>query len=221
MGMPSYPSAASLVEFTAALFSSGQVAVERDADLMMNEAEVRLGLQTAFEHMIEELPGTQNTGLAFSPVIGVAAARYVYRLCLALADRAMSEEQVLSVCAAMPEVPLTPDEVLSVDLTLRHLPEIYQMARTMSDTDPLLAGLQKVARRFPLSSVGIPLEDAPELSLLHRHEGLWRFYLDRVLERQDAARLSDPAVAAGVKDALGMHRQLAPKLSAQFALADT
>eukprot|EP01031_Cornospumella_fuschlensis_P009151 gene9151-11240_t len=93
------------------------------------------------------------------------------------------------------------------------------MARTMSETDPLVVGLQTAALRFPLSAVGIPLPKAPDLTLLHRHDSLWRLYLDRVLECQDESHLTNSAVSIGIRDALGMHASLAPKLNAQLALA--
>jgi hypothetical protein len=214
----------SLAEFLAALFATGQVAVGRGVDLMQGrEAAVRV-LEGAFGEMVEELPefDPSEGKPALEVETALAAGRYLYGVCLALADRAMTEEQVLAVCAALPAAPGTVAEVLSADLVLRHLPEIDRMARAMGEDDPLVKGLQMAAARFPLSAVGIPLasEADVDLRLVRRHAGLWRVYVDRVLERQDEARMRDPAVSAGVRDALGLHAALAPRLGAKLALGE-
>lgn len=214
--------AATLAEFATTLFASGQAAVQRDADLTAHEDEAARQLAAVFATVVEELPGTDaaSPALSFSREAGLSALRFLYRLCLALADRAMTEAQVRVACAGMPPPAVTADELLSVDLALRHLPEIHRMARSMSESDPLIEGVEAAATRFPLSSVGIPLKEPADLALLQRSDSLWRLYLDRVLERQDVSRLDSPAVRAGVRDALGMHSHLAPKLAAQLALTD-
>ena len=95
------------------------------------------------------------------------------------------------------------------------------MAKSMSSGDPLVSGLEDAARRFPLSGVGIALEEPlPDVSALKRHPGLWRLLIDRVIERQDVSRLADPVVRTAVADALGEHAlRLAPKLAARLALS--
>lgn len=214
------PSAAILADFATALFASGQAAVQRDADLMAHEDEAARQLAAVFATVVEDLPGADAAALVFSREAALPAMRFVYRLCLTLADRAMTDAQVRAVCTVMPMQPVTADELLSADLALRHLPEIHRMARSLSDSDPLIQELELVARRFPLSSVGIALKEPPDLALVQRSDSLWRLYLDRVLERQDVSRLASPAVRVAVRDALGMHPQLAPKLAAQLALTE-
>lgn len=193
--------------------------MQRDADLMAHEDAAARQLEAHFATAVEELPGGNSPSLVFSREAALAALRFVYRLCLTLADRAMTEAQVRAVCAGMPPQAVTADELLSTDLALRHLPEIYRMARSMSESDPLIQELEVMAMRFPLSSVGIALSQPPDLALLKRNDSLWRLYVDRVLERQDVSRLASPEVSAAVRDALGMHPQLAPKLAAQLALS--
>lgn len=214
------PSAAILADFATALFASGQAAVQRDADLMTHEDEAERQLAAVFATVVEDLPGTDAASLVFSREAALPAMRFVYHLCLTLADRAMTEAQVRAVCTVMPMQPMTAGELLSADLALRHLPEIHRMARSLSDSDPLIQELELVARRFPLSSVGIALKEPPDLALVQRSDSLWRLYLDRVLERQDVSRLASPAVRVAVRNALGMHSQLAPKLAAQLALTE-
>lgn len=218
--MPHSSSAAILAEFATALFASGQAAVQRDMDLMAHEDAAARQLEGVFATTVDELPGAEASSLVFCREAALSALRFVYRLCLTLADRAMTEAEVRAVCTLMPQQPVTADELLSADLALRHLPEIHRMARSMSDSDPLIQELELVARRFPLSSVGIALKEPPDLAPLQRHDSLWRLYLDRVLERQDVSRLASPAVRVAVSDALGMHPELAPKIAAQLALTE-
>lgn len=216
--MPSPTPLASLSEFASGLFASGEVVVFREWKESAQDTELEAVLEAAFRAALEELPGERDVSINYMPSAGVAGMHYLYRLCLALADRSLTEEEVQGVCAAMPAAPVTADEVLSVDLALRYLPEIYRMARAISDTDPMISGLERVATSFPLSSVGIDPHLPADLTLLQRHPSLWGLYLDRVLERQDESRLSHPAVQRGIRDALGMHGGLAPRLSAKLAL---
>jgi|JI8StandDraft_1071087.scaffolds.fasta_scaffold211742_2 hypothetical protein len=206
------PAAAPLSDFIAALLATGEVAVAREHDFLPDEAAVKQRLAAAMETTLADMPG--ESALTYQPDIAFAAACYLYRLCLALTDRAMSEEQVHAWTAAMPPIPSTADELLSADLVLRHLPEIHLLASRMSATDPLVAGIETAASRFPLSSVGITLPHLPDLTNLKRHPALWQLYVDRIIERQDASRLADHEVRLAVADALGEHAlSLAPKLA--------
>ncbi len=211
---------APLSEFLASLFASGEVVVARAHDLGAEKQAGEMQLAEAFRVTQQDVPAVDVSGLVFAPEVAHACAAWFYRACLALTDRAMEVEQVQSLLGALPREATTPSEVLSADLTLRHLPELHALARSMSPDDPLVAGLEKAARRFPLSGVGIALsEPLPDLALLHRHPGLWRLYLDRVIERQDTSRLRDSQVAHAIMDALGEHAlRLAPKIAASLAI---
>lgn len=214
--------------------TGGQAIVMRNVDLFAGEAEAVQILQAAFTTMVEDLPAAAASAAptpaepvasaamppAFVPATALAALRQLYQLCLALADRSMPEDQVRAVCAALLPPGATPGDILSADLSLRHLPALHRMARAVSDTDPLVAGLEAAAVSFPLSSVGIPLAAEASLAPLQRSGVLWRLYLDRILEQQDDSRLHSPAVRAGIRDALGLHPQLAPRLAAKLALLD-
>jgi hypothetical protein len=207
-----------LAEFATRLFSSGNAVVRRDADLRNSGAAQKV-LEEAFAGALMELAEGPGAALEFVPEIALESLRFLYRLCLALSDRSMADEEVLKICATFPAAPTTSAEALSADLTLQHLPSIHQVARAVSEDDPLLAGLSQVAARFPLSSVGIALEQASDLTLIRSHRGLWQLYVDRILERQDVSLASDPEVKAALREALGLHRSLAPKLASHLSLA--
>lgn len=204
-------------EFFSALLAMGMANVAREE--LAGAAADRV-LRRAFDEALDEFPGSVE-GIEWQSQAAEEALRYVYRLCQALVDRAMTDEQVTALCAALPALVDSPGELLAVDLALRHLPELHHMAKSMSSGDPLVSGLEAAARRFPLSGVGIALEEPlPGVATLKRHPGLWRLFIDRVIERQDVSRLADPAVRAAVADALGEHAlRLAPKLAARLALS--
>jgi hypothetical protein len=214
------PVTVSIAEFFSALHVSGQAGVTRESLADADPAQTISLLSRAFQDACDDLPGGPKVDLEWHPAAAVNALHYIYRLCQALVDRAMPEEQVGGICAAMPMAASSPGEMFSQDLVLRHLPELHSMARSMSDSDPLVSGIEAAAKRFPLSSVGITLKEPPDLMALRRHDSLWRLYLDRIIDRQDASRLDDAHTALAVADALGEHaRSLAPKLAARLALA--
>lgn len=219
--MPSPTPLASLAEFASGLFSSGQVLVSRTTQFSQDEKELQSIFEAAFEEACDELPGdTENSFRCHAPS-AKSALMYIYRLCLLLADRSAPEEEIIRLGECMPALPTTADEVLSSDLSLRYLPDIYRMARAISESDPLVSMLERMATSFPLSSVGIPPHLPPDLTLLQQQPCLWGLYLDRILEVQDDSRLANPAVVSGIRDALGMHASLAPRMAAKLTLTRT
>ncbi len=216
------PASISTIEFFSALQVAGQAGVTREALEVSDSAQTGALLLRAFHDACDDMPGGMKVEMEWHPEAAVNALHYLYRLCQALVDRAMPDEQVGGMCAAMPMAPSSPGEALSLDVALRHLPELHAMARSMSGSDPLVAGIEQAAKRFPLSSVGIALKEPPDFMPLRRHAGLWQLYIDRIIERQDASRLNDPHTSLAVADALGEHAfSLAPKLAARLALDAT
>ena len=203
-------------EFFTALHASGIAGVTRDE---LSEADSERVLKRVFDESLEDLPG-DTADLHWQPQVAAQALHSFYRLCQALVDRAMTDEQVTALCATVPAPSHAPGDLLSADVTLRHLPELHGMAKSMSSGDPLVEGIEEAARRFPLSSVGIALQEPPDVSAIQRHAGIWRLYIDRIIDRQDVSRLADERVQLAVTDALGEHAlQFAPKLAAGLALA--
>jgi len=145
---------------------------------------------------------------------GLWAARLVYRICQCLVFRQIPAERIaVDLQEPCPGDP-GPSQIYSVDLTLCRLPELLTRAAGISSADPLLIQLQRLAWEWPLSSVGIPLEiteggPEPELTTIQEQPSLRQLYIDRVLATRDPSRLHNPEVAAAVKDALGMHPELA------------
>lgn len=203
-----------LGEFASGLFSTGKVVVRRKVDLTPGDPQAVTLLEEAYEATIDELRDDGVQAPEFKPKAALEALRCVYRLCHALVDRALSEGEVEAIFSIIPPAPVDAAEMLSADVVLRHLPAIQQWAKSLSSEDPLVVGMPALGLRFPLSSVGMGELPLPlDLTLLRHHPGLWRLYIDRVIERQDTSRLTDPDVKAAVRDALGSHPILAPRLA--------
>jgi hypothetical protein len=102
----------------------------------------------------------------------------------------------------------------SVDLVLRHLPRLFQMARHLSNADPLVQQMKQIAAAWPLSSAGITGLENLQLDFFIAQPALRRLYADRVLASGDVSRLGDARLDDLLRADLGMHRELAPVVSA-------
>src|SRR5436190_2485112 len=98
----------------------------------------------------------EELALALPPFSAEAAlwgARLFHQLCRFVVCRDIGEEQVNAACAVPCPTPRNPSADWSVDLTLRHLPRLFQMARQLSNADPLIERMKEIAAVWPLSSV--------------------------------------------------------------------
>lgn len=106
----------------------------------------------------------------------------------------------------------------SVDLTMRFLPDLVRLARSVMEDDPLVTHLLAWASDWPLSSVGIERVPASErIADVLDHPSLLQLYVDRIIERRDISRLSESRVAEAVRQALGSFPELAPEISSALA----
>lgn len=152
----------------------------------------------------------------FSMEAAVWGARLFYHLCQFTVCRDIGEEQIRKECGIPCPAPRGPEADWSADLTLRHLPKAFALARHLSHADPLVLELKRIAAAWPLSSVGIPgLEKTCPDSFID-HPALRRLYADRILTRGDASRLGDARVDECLRSDLGAHRDLAPGLAAKL-----
>jgi hypothetical protein len=141
------------------------------------------------------------------------AARILYHLCQFTACRDIGPEQIHATCRVPCPAPHNPETAWSVDLSFRHLPDVYRLAH-LSQADPLVEELKELAAAWPLSSVGLPGLSKPAVDSFIEHESLRRLYADRIVASGDTSRVGyDPRVDQILRADLGIHQQLAPDLA--------
>lgn len=153
---------------------------------------------------------------AFSGAAAHWAARLLYQLCQFTVCRDISEERIIGVCSTPCPEPRGPEADWSADLVLRHLPRLFQLARHLSNADPLLRQMKLIAAAWPLSSVGIPGVEHLQLNSFIEHPALRRLYADRILASGDPCRLGDPRLDDLLRADLGVHREIAPVIASKL-----
>lgn len=197
--------------FLAALHESGRVRVARPPEPPEVEQAGVAEILTHWDLAVRrELAFTPP---AFSLPAASWAALRLYRACQFLVFRDLSAAIVEDHLATACPEPCSPSVVYSADLTLRFLPDVISLARGIATGDPLVDALHRLARAWPLSSVGClrlePVDPSPFLD----HPCLRRLYVDRILERRDTSRLDHPSVRAAVREALGLFPELCPEIA--------
>lgn len=209
----------SAIPFVHSLLEAGRVhvpmRVEPPEDLEAAVAELD---RAARPHMPFEAP-------ALSPAAAGWALTVLYRGCQSLVYREIDAGAVRDALSRpCPREP-SPEVCYSVDLSFRYLPDLLALARGIARDDPLVLGLMELARRWPLSSVGVAgvadasdgdgeIAGVSDLSAFVHHPSLRQLYVDRVIEKEDVARLGHPIVRDAVREALGALPELSPKLAA-------
>jgi hypothetical protein len=152
----------------------------------------------------------------FSAKAALWAARLSYHLCQFTVCRDIDAEQINAALSVPGPQTRCPETDWSADLTLRHLPRLFQLARHLSQADPLIQNMKQIAAAWPLSSVGIPGLENLHLESFIEHPALSRLYADRIVAAEDFSRLNDPRVESLLRIDLGIHHELAPALAAKF-----
>jgi len=203
-----------LSAFIDQLMTEGVAAVFRDEAIPSEDPE-SIRLLSAWDMIARnELAGNAP---ALSVITATWASKILYLACRFVACREVSEAEIVRSLAEKAPEPRSPSVDWSADLLFRHLPEVYRAARHLSNSDPLVRELLKLAAAWPLSSVGIPLEDEPNLSTFIQHPALKQLYVDRILEAADVSRLGDPQVNEAIRVALGAYPELCPTVASKIS----
>ncbi len=208
----------SVKSFLIALLENGKVRVDRPREEPAREiAGAEDVLRQMDGHARLEAPGDAPR---LSLPAAVWGALTLYRGAQLLVHRDASADFVKEAMSTpCPEKP-SANVAWSVDLALRYLPDLLSLARGVAEDDPLVAELARIAGEWPLSSVGVREAEARDVSVLVGHPCLRRLYADRVLERRDLARLSDPRVREAVREAIGAHAEMWPEAAKALAPPD-
>ncbi len=198
-----------LSRFLEKLLTDGQAEVEGGATPPLDEAAI--GLLATWERDARlDLAGKPPE---YVPAAAGWAAIMVYRACQLVVCRDVTAEEVAAALAEPVPAARCPAVDWSVDLVLRHLPEVFRLARHLSPADPLVRELRRLAAAWPLSSVGIDDLGPLKLESFVRLGALLQLYADRVLAAADVSRLGDPRVDAALAKALGAHPELCPEIA--------
>jgi hypothetical protein len=209
----------SIVNWIVELTETGRVRVPRPGELSPSERE---GLAKA----IADWDAVARLDLAGAPALDAAAAAWaavtLYRACQYLVYRDADAEEVRAGLAEPCPSPASAAVFYSVDLMFRYLRDLVALSRGIAEQDPLVEALLRLAREWPLSSVGVRGvgEGKVEVSGFIEHPCLRRLYADRILAAADVSRLGDPRVKDAVREAIGGHPELAPPAIAAALAAE-
>ncbi len=200
------------------LIDTGRVhAVARGADAAAAMAGLPEAIAYADRRARQESPGV-------APPLSIPAAAWAatifYHACRFLVYREFEPGIVVATLKTECPLPPGPSTAYSVDLTMRYLPDLVSLATGIAENDPLVEGLMLIARRWPLSSVGISIPTGVDASAFIEDRCLRTVYAERILARGDVSRLTSPAVRQVVREAIGMHGERWPAVWAAVSSSD-
>jgi hypothetical protein len=168
--------------------------------------------------LLEQMDASAREALAldlpeFSAHAALWSARLFHQLCRSVVCRDIPEAQIGAACAVPCPEQRSPQTDWSVDLTLRHLPRLFHLARHLSNADPLIGQMKLIGAAWPLSSIGIPGLGKLDLGSISADAALQRLYADRIIASADITRLGDPQVDDLLRADLQVHRNLAPLIA--------
>ena len=145
-------------------------------------------------------------GLAASCLpTALAAASAVHRMAIAMAHPHLDVEGLLGDVGAAPVAAdnTAPDRIHAVDLTFRHLPRLWAMAR-QARAEALVPRLESWAAAWPLSAIGMAV--VPErraLAAVLGHRALRTSLLERVMAAGGGCWDADPDLSAALRSVGG------------------
>jgi hypothetical protein len=210
-GEPIIP-ASPLTRFLQSLSMDGQAAIT--AEPLSGDAETALD-------MLRQIDLAERVEMAFeaprfSESSAIWGARLFFQLCQFVVCRDVAEKEITMACQTGCPRPRCPETDWSVDLTLRHLPKLFSIAKHLSQADPLLENLKNLGRQWALSSVGMTGLFDLQIDSFIADPSLRRLYADRIVAENDLSRLGDPRVDDLLRADLSIHHYLAPLLASRL-----
>jgi hypothetical protein len=203
-----------LTNFIAGLINDGKVKVVPQLQAFEGE-DLRLAtvhLQQYYEDDIQEMP---SVAPSFDTAAALWAARYLYTavqfILLRNLDEMTMQEHLLPYTGEQ-----TAAAMYSADLTLRYLPDLFDLAKGLSPNDPLVKQMKETAQLWPFSSAGIPIAEnslgedlvatlATDLSIIFSHTSLKQAYIDRIIAAKDLHKCRQADCYPLVLEALGAY----------------
>ena len=117
--------------------------------------------------------------------------------------------------------PTTASAHWSVDLTFRFFSGLVARAEKVGKDDPLYPELMNLLEPWPLSSVGISVENSKHsIDIVLQDNCLQKIYVDRILITKDTARAESQPLQSLIENAVGAYPQLAPAMIGLLAETD-
>lgn len=194
-----------LAESISQLLTGGKVIVSAKVEPFSDEdmtASLVL-LRNFHAHDSLEMP---ERAPDFNPEAAMWGAMFVHRTMQLCLIRDLGPEAVESLLPAY-NGDISPQVAYSVDLCLRKLPDLRNLAGGLAPGDPLVTRLEEAALRWPLSSIGLSLNDTYELRAVLDHASLRLEYVDRIIAVRDRKRSEDPRINSFIQASLGDYAQ--------------
>jgi len=194
-----------LTTFLVDLFSQGEVIIapliteieEKDQELSTTI------LQQAYNKAIQNMP---HQAPAFDADAALWAAIYLYRTIQLILIRHLEEAEIQKHLQAYIRTP-NAATIYSMDLSFRYLPNLFHLAKGLAPGDVLVKYLNRLALKYPFSSVGIELKEPLDHSLILAHPSLKVAYIDRIIEAKDKKRIQQYQLESYVAEVLGDYQK--------------
>ena len=192
-----------LAQFILNLFEYGDVTVEDNVQVF-SEKDLKdsvRGLEYFYKKDILDIP---HIAPPFHPEAALWSAQYIYRAVQMIVLRELGEEEVAKHLTDSP-FEKTPEVIYSVDLTMRYLGDLLNIAKGLAPDDILVKKLKQSAEEFPFSSVGLKVEGELNEKIILSHPALKYAYADRIINKKDKNRIQNNNIRELVKELLGDH----------------
>jgi hypothetical protein len=206
----------SLTSFLQALAHDGRIVVSPEPIGPPDESALAVVVELN-QRAETELAGE---GPGFSSETALWAATLLYQICQFIVCREMGEGQMAAAFANQCPAARGPESDWSADILFRHLPALIRLSQQLSNGDPLVQELKKLAGAWPLSTVGVSELTGLNLDTFIGHPALARLYADRVVAAADTSRLGDPRLDDLLRADLGIHNELAPEIAKKLFRKD-
>lgn len=191
-----------LADFTRHLLEKGDVTVAGELVDLNDKKDLQDTAWRLKEFHAQDTLRMPGTAPEFYPAAAVWGAKYFYHAIQFTLLRELDADLINEYLPPFPAA-INPKAIYSVDLTLRHLPRLFKLAKGLAPDDPLVLRFREAAANWPLSSVGIDIPAETPIEVLLSHPSLVGAYADRIIAQRDKNRLQNPAVKGVVEAALG------------------
>ncbi len=141
---------------------------------------------------------------SFCPEAAIWSADYFYQSVQLTVLRDLDESILLQRLKAYPK-PITPEAIYSADLVMRHLPDLFELAKGLAPADLLVEQLHITASAWPFSSVGVDLTTDPDVTVILSHPSLQQTYIDRIIEKKAFQRINNQQLRELLQETAGSY----------------